>query len=423
MVGGGSSNGMSVLPPAWKMQLSEWSSEYSANNSDAMKTFFASDKNEQALLNDCYEALEGLEMCDAQRAKEYFLRAMLCCKATPTQRAFDNMEKEVGALLSEWISTHEYNANVLTSLRNCFWLAKRFSEKLLQGETFAPDLDAKIALNQIYLKQTTDLLSEYERTPFFGADYRRQKIAVLTALKPVLENNEKDEAANANLRKVVAQNPDYGHSYISSHSRVAVLFEQAQMLYPQMMTAVSTAANANEVVFVGTVVVEPEQQLKSDLQSELTKLRNEPLGFLGNTRQKIRVLKAALVFVNSKQKDVNGFAQALADNPAYASEIKSGKVTETVRLVREMVRLYPEVRSDLEARRQTLQTQRQVQEATRSGAGFFDRARSALVSSKEKEQLEALQSLSVPNSAPTTVVTGSVVKSVEYGRPAAVCAA
>lgn len=176
----------------------------------------------------------------------------------------------------------------------------------------------------------------------------------------------------------------------------------------------STVSKAQvEPAPVLAIVVDPHQMLRDALQAAIDKLHDDSFSFLGQEKrqQKLNVLEAAIFLVNSTEKDISAFVKALENNPDYGFSFKPGKEPETLRLVREVVCLYPEVRVALISRREKLEAQRETQHAG-NRPGLFDRLQRAVSASQEDKTLQALQLLTVPNGT-LPIVVGVPVQEAE----------
>lgn len=158
---------------------------------------------------------------------------------------------------------------------------------------------------------------------------------------------------------------------------------------------------------VGIVVEKsPIQQLQNDITASIQKLLDPGFDFLGKEKrdQKLNVLRAALTFIKTEEKNASAFVEVLAKNPNYSFAFTPGKTSETLRLVREMVSLYPAIKLELESRRETIR-EKKVQITS---VGLFR----APTNTAENKSLRALELLTVPNQ-PLPAVVGTVVAAPE----------
>ncbi len=151
--------------------------------------------------------------------------------------------------------------------------------------------------------------------------------------------------------------------------------------------------------------------LQAKLKSAIEKLNDNRFDFIGADKreQKKEVLRAAIAVMRSNESDtaIGQFVLSLEENPDYAHTFKPGKESETQKLVREFVALYPAVQSHLTGRCERLE---QAQNNRRSMT-LFERLKRV----NDSDQLNALRQLIVPSAQ--LPVTTSIAASASAEQP------
>jgi len=134
-------------------------------------------------------ATEPHSWASKQKAVSDLKRALLLDIVNPSRETVKNIKSKIPKLLD---SLGGCSRESLGIIKNCYLATRRYLNSENPKRELILNLNARTQANQMVLRSVSELLQKYEKdgTPLIGAEYRRQKIAVLTALKLVLENEK-----------------------------------------------------------------------------------------------------------------------------------------------------------------------------------------------------------------------------------------